>query len=190
MDARDRLPRRPFRLAQRPLPFDFRREYAREMELAFASDLESARRTPRGAWSVIGRALAGLGPVAVREHLVSLAQDVRYALRSFAKTPAFTITAILSLGLGIGATTAVFSFVDAVFFHGLPVPHEEQLVAAYTVDSRNPGFNPTSFPNSRDYRAHVKGLSALAAYTLTPVNISASGEPVQGLPAGVTRNYF
>src|SRR5580765_2047512 len=116
MDARDRLPHRVFRFASRLLPFDFRREYEREMELAFASDLESARRKSRGAWAVIGRALAGLGPVAIREHLVSVTQDVRYALRSFARTPAFTITAILSLGLGIGATTAVFSFVDAAFF--------------------------------------------------------------------------
>jgi predicted permease len=190
MDARDRLPHRLFRFASRLLPFDFRREYEREMELAFASDLASARQTSRGAWAVIGRALAGLGPVAIREHLASLMQDVRYALRSFAKTPAFTITAILSLGLGIGATTAVFSFVDAVFFQGLPVPHEEQLVALHTIDSRNPGFNPTSFPNYRDYRDHVKGLSGLAAYTLTPVSLSANGPPVQGLASIVTGSYF
>jgi len=190
MNARDRLPHRLFRFASRLLPFDFRREYEREMELAFASDLESARQTSRGAWAVIGRALAGLAPVAIREHLTSLAQDVRYALRSFAKTPAFTITAILSLGLGIGATTAVFSFVVAVFFHALPVPHEEQLVALHTIDTRNPGFNPTSFPNYRDYRDHVKGLSGLAAYTLSPVNLSASGEPVLGMASIVTGNYF
>jgi putative ABC transport system permease protein len=190
MDARDRLPHRLFRFASRLLPFDFRREYEREMELAFASDLDEARQTSGGVWSVIGRALAGLGPVALREHFLSLAQDVRYSLRSFAKAPAFTATAVLSLGLGLGATTAVFSFVDATFFHALPVAHEEQLVALHTIDSRNPGFNPTSFPNYRDYRDHVKGLSGLAAYTLSPVNLAASGEPVLGMASVVTGNYF
>ena len=77
-----------------------------------------------------------------------------------------------------------------MFFHGLPVTREEQLVALHTIDSRNPGFNPTSFPNYRDFRDHVKGLSGLAAYTLTPVNLSAHGEPVQGFASVVTGNYF
>src|SRR5579871_2698719 len=59
----------------------------------------------------------------------SLAADVRYALRGFAKSPAFAAAAILSLALGIGANTAIFTLLDAVLLRSLPVPHPEQLVA-------------------------------------------------------------
>src|SRR5437762_3176357 len=59
----------------------------------------------------------------------ALSQDTRYALRSFVRTPAFTLAALFALALGIGATTAVFSVVDRILFRGLPYAQEEQLVS-------------------------------------------------------------
>jgi hypothetical protein len=159
------LARRLFHWAARLLPFDFRREYGREMELSFASDLKDPANRSDSAriWTVSARAVAGLAPVAIREHLAIAAQDVRYALRTLAHSPGFTATALLSLGLGIGANSAVFSLVDALFFHPLPVEDSDRLVALHTIDARNPGFNPTSFPNYLEYRDHVRGLSGVAA---------------------------
>ena len=58
------------------------------------------------------------------------AQDLRYALRSMAAAPLFTATAALSLALGIGANTAIYSFMDAILLRGLPVPHPEELAIA------------------------------------------------------------
>ena len=59
--------------------------------------------------------------------LEQMAQDTRYALRAMAANPLFTATAALSLALGIGANTAIFSFMDAILMRSLPVPHPEQL---------------------------------------------------------------
>ncbi len=80
--------------------------------------------------------------------LEQLAQDLRYALRGMAANPLFTATAVLSLALGIGANTAIYSFMDAILLRSLPVPHPEQLaVAEWHAPSRPPvvkGINGTA----------------------------------------------
>src|SRR5260370_26995016 len=62
--------------------------------------------------------------------LEQISQDFRYAFRNMAATPLFTATAVLSLALGIGANTAIYSFMDAILLRGLPVPHPEELAIA------------------------------------------------------------
>ena len=59
-------------------------------------------------------------------------QDLRYAGRTFLKTPGFTLIAVLSIALGIAANTSIFTLVNALLFKSMPVPHPEQLVALYT----------------------------------------------------------
>src|ERR1035438_2322716 len=68
-----------------------------------------------------------------------LAQDLRYALRTMAANPLFTATAVLSLALGIGANTAIYSFMDAILLRGLPVPHPEELAIAEWHSPGRPG---------------------------------------------------
>jgi hypothetical protein len=191
MQSPGELVRRWFRWAAGLLPFDFRRDYGRDMELAFASDLNESRQAGAGGtWSTWARAVAGPGPVALREHAATALQDVRYASRMLVQNPGFTATALLSLGIGIGANTAVFSLIDALFLRPLPVQSGDRLVALYTVDARNPGFNPTSYPNYRDYKDHLRGLEDITAYTFAPVNVSTTDDPVQVLGVAVTGNYF
>jgi predicted permease len=104
--------------------------------------------------------------------LESLLQDLRYAVRLLRRSPAFTSIAILTLALGIGANTALFSIVNAVLFRPLPYPHSEQLV---TLRESKPNFatGSISFPNFIDWQKQNTTFASMAlmrrgaAYTLT-----------------------
>ena len=74
--------------------------------------------------------------------LASLRSDFYFALRQLRKSPGFALTAILTLALGIGTTTAIYSLIDGVLLKPLPLPHPEQLVSAYTEET-HPGQSPT-----------------------------------------------
>src|SRR5205814_2100144 len=69
--------------------------------------------------------------------LRGLREDVRYAARLLVKSPVFTLAAVVSLGLGVGANTTIFSLVSAVLLHPLPVPEPSRLVSVYTTDAKN-----------------------------------------------------
>src|SRR5260370_16778162 len=81
-----------------------------------------------------------------------LLQDLRYAWRGLVLRPGFTGVALLSLALGIGANTAIFTFLDAVFLKPLPVAGISRLVAVFTVSPDIPGYLPVSRLNAPDYR--------------------------------------
>jgi putative ABC transport system permease protein len=122
---------------------------------------------------------------------MDLLRDIRFATRSFIKTPGVTIAAVLSIALGIAATTSVFTLVNAVLFKPMPVRDAQQLVALYTTkpDERFPsGF---SFPDYRDYRDGAGVFSDLYAYNGESVAFS-SGREKSELIWGelVTGNYF
>src|SRR5947208_656760 len=91
--------------------------------------------------------------------LESIVRDLRYAMRSLKSRPAFTLTVIATLALGIGANTAIFTLVDALVLRPIPVPHPEQLVivsdpaAVNSDDHGTPATSMVSFPLYRDVRA-------------------------------------
>jgi predicted permease len=124
----------------------------------------------------------------------TLLQDLRFAMRLLRKSPGFTIVAILTLALGIGANTTIFTVVNAVILRPLPVKDPERLVAIMGTDTRNntaqQQFLPISFMNFKDLREKNDVLTDAAAFTGTGVSLSGAGNPEQLNAAVVTGNYF
>ncbi|HLN02314.1 MAG TPA: ABC transporter permease [Bryobacteraceae bacterium] len=105
----------------------------------------------------------------------TLGHDLRYGLRMLAKNPGFTTMAVLTLALGIGANTAVFSIVNGVLLNPLPFWQPDQLVALHF---RTPdGTSSTSYPNFLDWAHDNRSFSALAAYRPDNFNLTGMGEP-------------
>ncbi|MBA2340497.1 MAG: ABC transporter permease [Pyrinomonadaceae bacterium] len=121
----------------------------------------------------------------------TLIQDLRYGVKMLFKNPAFTIVAVISLALGIGANTAIFSIVNAVLFRPLPlVENQSRLVALYTSDYSGPLYGASSYPDYIDFRNRSDALSGLAAYTIRPVSLSAGGESERALATVTSVSYF
>jgi predicted permease len=114
--------------------------------------------------------------------LEQLSQDLKYGLRSMRRAPGFTVVAVLTLGLGIGANTAIFSLVNAILLRQLPFKNPEQLVA---VDSKrtDPGKHPFTIPDFIDYRDQNQTLEQIAAFANWSASLTGSGEAerVQGM---------
>src|SRR5690242_11119598 len=99
-----------------------------------------------------------------RDRITSIGQDLRYTARSLRASPAFAAAVILTLTIGIGATTAIFSIVDAVVLQPLPFPHSEQIVRLYQVTDKG-NRNSVSQPNFHDWEDRTRSFSALALFS-------------------------
>lgn len=120
----------------------------------------------------------------------NLWQDIRYGVRVLLNKPGFTIVAVLSLALGIGANTAIFSLVRANIYAPLPVEDAGNLVSIFTTDEKNPGNLPTSHFNYQDYRDKTDVFTELTAFSLAQVSLADESEARQIGIEVVTGNYF
>ncbi|MBN1208343.1 MAG: ABC transporter permease [Myxococcaceae bacterium] len=121
-----------------------------------------------------------------------VSRDVRFALRTLRKSPAFTLVAVLCLALGIGANAAIFSVVDAVLLRPLPYAQPERLVRIFeTQPGRGPGWKGSvSWENYRDWAEQMQGLSGLAAYTQQSRNLSGAEGAERLRAIAATANLF
>ncbi|MEO7085324.1 MAG: ABC transporter permease, partial [Gemmatimonadaceae bacterium] len=130
------------------------------------------------------------------EHVDSIRQDIRFAVRTLAKNPVFTAVTVLTLALGIGANSAIFSVVNGVLLKPLPYPHPEQLLRVYqnttTATSSTPG--PISAVNLDDWRARRRSLTDLGGYWYSDgqsgTDLTGAGEPQRLAATFVTPGFW
>ncbi len=120
----------------------------------------------------------------------NLWQDLRFSARLLLKSPGFTAVAVLTLALGIGANSSIFSLVNAVLLRPLPVKEPDQLVALYTGDYGGSPYGASSYQDYLDFRDKNSVLSGLLAYTVRPMVLTEGGDSERILGAFATGNYF
>lgn len=176
------------------------REFAAEMESNLAMHIEDNVRAGMSPEKARREALLKFGGVdsardSFREQsglpfLETLMQDVRYGARTLRKSPSFTFVAVLTLALGIGANTAIFSVINAVLLKPLPFKEPDKLVQLWETESA-PGNFPLTGPDYLDWQQQNKTLESSALYTW-PRSFNASGageaQPVTGI--GTQANFF
>ena len=120
--------------------------------------------------------------------------DLRFSARSFLRSPSFTATAVLSLALGIGATTALYSLVDQLVLRALPVDHPERLVLIDWIGFQNAETmgtdNLMSYPICRDLQQQKEFFDGVFCRAATTINLSTSGEPRLTAAELVSGTYF
>src|SRR6202521_4460807 len=121
--------------------------------------------------------------------MTGLAQDVRYALRQLRKSPSFTTVTVLTLALGIGANTAIFSVVNGVLLNPLPFHDASRIVSMFEA---TPNFfkGSISYPNFVDWQRDNRSFEAMAAYRSTDGSITGVGQPENVLAERVSANFF
>jgi predicted permease len=135
----------------------------------------------RGTWP--GRNDRGDGPI------MALGRDMKLAVRSLARAPRFTLVAIFTLALGIGASTAIFSVVDSILLEPLDYPESDELVNVW---STAPGIGYDQFPLSPDvfffYQRESSAFASMGLYLVGPANLTEAGEPerLQGARASAS----
>lgn len=116
-------------------------------------------------------------------------QDLRYAVRVLAKSPGFAIIAVLTLALGIGANTALFSVVNGVLLNPLPYPQPDRLTALYSHTAQF-DFSSISYPNFLDWQRDNHTFAALGAYRGDDFNMTGMGEPERLRAQMVSADFF
>lgn len=176
----------------------------RKQELASYVQMEADANIARGMSEAEARAAAqrklgnrtrireeiyGMNTISV---LDTLARDLRYATRSLRRSPTFTLVAIITLALGIGASTAIFTVVNGVLLRPLPYPEPERLVRLWeTLPQRSIYRNVVNAWNFLDWQSRTQAFESMAATTpIQTANLSGDGDPVALNGAGVTTNFF
>ena len=162
------------------------RELASE---SFAAEIKAALAAPAP------RPAADAGLAEAGGLFSGFGEDLRYAFRLLVKSPMFTLAAVASLGLGVGANTTIFSLVNEVLLSPLPVQEPGCLVSIFTTDAKNrerfQGFMGTSYLNYRDYREQTAQVfSGVAGSIGVPLSLTSGGPPEQIFGELVTGNYF
>ena len=123
--------------------------------------------------------------------MTSLWQDLRYGFRVLLKKPGFTLIAVITLAIGIGANTAIFSVVNAVLLRPLPYPESDQLAWVWA-DNRGEGISEdiASWPNFVDWRAQNRVFEGMAGVRDQKFNLTRAGEPEELRGASVSANFF
>ena len=174
---------RLFRALLRVFPFDFRWKHGREMEQMFRQRRKEEERQggTMGTLKLWWATLADIARTAPREHLEMLAQDAGFALRLMRKNLGFTTVAVLTLALGIGANTAIFSVVNSVLLNPLNYRNPDRIVTVResNTEAGFPQGISVSGWNFLDYREENSVFEHLAGWHDWGFNLTGDGDPVR-----------
>lgn len=190
---RSPLSRRIFRFVLRLLPFDFRANYEREMTGVF----EEQQRELQQRGGMVGffklwvETVGGIFRTAPHEHWQIFRQDCAYAFRIMRSNKGYTAVAIVTLALGIGANSAIFSVVHSVLLEPLPYKDGQQLIFI-KAEASKVGTDDIqwSAPEIMDYRAQTKTLASLVEYHHMAFTLYGHGDPDRVTTGVVSWNYF
>jgi putative ABC transport system permease protein len=153
-------------------PRDFRDEFGGEMTRLYR---DRGREEPR--WSLWCSLVADLVRTAPSEHLSMLRYDLRHAFRGLRRTPVITATAVLTLALGVGASTAVFSVVHAVLLRPLPYPEPDRLVEVFEDNLKVGSLSRASALNYRSWTERARHFEAIGAFRSDGLTMTDAGDP-------------
>ncbi len=171
-------------------PAEFRHEYGPEMAQLFEDRMRSER--PLRLWLDV---LADIALNAPREHWSILVSDIQYGMRMLGKMPGFTLIAVLVIALGIGATTSIFSLVNAVLLRAMPYGDAGRLAYLWSPNERWKGTMvpqevPPSDPDFYDWQRLNRSFSSMAMLHQQKVNLVERGSVTRISGALVTGNFF
>lgn len=122
--------------------------------------------------------------------MTSLLQDVRYGWRTLTRSPSFTVVAVLTLALGIGANSTVFSWINATLLNPIPGARDAGNLVAVTRAGRVDAEHFFSYPNYVDLRDHSRSFSGLMAGDINHMDLTDARKPERVWGALVSANYF
>jgi putative ABC transport system permease protein len=176
-------------------PSGFREEFGDQMAEFFREQYREARlsKGARGALLLWLGVLSDLVNVAVRERLSMFMQDVRFSLRTLGRSPGFTLVAVLTSALGIGAATAIFSVLNGVLLKPVPFPEPDRLAMVYlNAAERGVPRSHFSLADFLDWRAHDRAFEQAAAFGAWGryLTLDGAGEPEQIPGTFATSRFF
>ncbi len=200
---------RCYRVLLRAYPPKYRARFAGAMLETFACDYARVRKHSR--WSVVSfwivtiaqamwfgaaerRATAAPAgaPMPPKRFRLSLLPDIRYALRLLARSPLFAVTSVVSLALGLAATTVIFNLADAMMFRSSPGVREAARVVDIGRSTNGSGFDNMSHPTFKYLRDHARSLESISATTFdpTPLSLAADGGSERIFGQLVSASFF
>ena len=183
------LPDRIFKALMRVMPAEFRGDFERDLTATFRAE-RAEQRSSLGLTRLWLATIADVVRTAPGEHLDILRRDLAYARRMLVRRPALTVTALVTLALGIGANTAIFSVVNGVLFAALPYPDADRLVLVEEQrGDRDPGT--TGYYSFDTLRAENASFASIAAFAGGSAVFGGDGKDAERVPAArVTWDYF
>src|SRR5215471_9867554 len=124
----------------------------------------------------------------MRNTMANLFHDVRYALRQLRKRLGFTAVAVITLALGIGASTAMFSVVYGVLLRPLPYSDPDRIMAIFEVTTKGT-WNRLADPNFDDFRDQSRSFQAMAKYSAFDASVSGASQPTRTVVGHVSANF-